>query len=105
MFNTIAVTLPPALRTGNLEVRTDSVCARVRMNNENQAQGVTYIERFTNKSVDADAKYVLLAASTLENTRCCCSPPKADSPTPAECWGTTCSIKSAAAASAGSCRS
>src|ERR1041385_4871350 len=69
MFNTIAVTLPPALKSGNLEVRTDSVAARVRMNNENRAQGVTYIERYTMKSVDVDAKYVILAASTLENTR------------------------------------
>src|SRR5205814_2044340 len=65
MFNTIAVTLPPALKTGNVEVRTDSVAARVRMNNENRAQGVTYIERYTMKSVDVDAKYVILAASTL----------------------------------------
>jgi choline dehydrogenase-like flavoprotein len=69
MFNTIAVTLPPALKTGNLEVLTDCVVAKVRMNNENRAQGVTYIERFTNKSVDVDAKHVVLAASTLENTR------------------------------------
>ncbi len=69
MFNTVAVTLPPALKTGNLEVRTDSVAARVRMDGENRAQGVTYIERFTMKSVDVDATYVILAASTLENTR------------------------------------
>ena len=69
MFNTIAVTLPPALRTGNLEVLTDSVAARVRMNVENRAQGITYIERYTMKPVDVDGKYVILAASTLENTR------------------------------------
>src|SRR5437763_1731221 len=69
MFNTIAVTLPPALRTGNLEVRTDSVVAHVRMNNENRAQGVTYIERYTMKPADVDASYVVLAGSTLENTR------------------------------------
>jgi choline dehydrogenase-like flavoprotein len=69
MFNPVAVTLPPALRTGNLEIRTDSVGARVRMNAENRAQGVTYIERYTMKPVDVDAKYVILAASTLENTR------------------------------------
>lgn len=69
MFNTVAVTLPPALRTGNLEVLTDSVAARVRMNVENRAQGITYIERYTMKPVDVDAKYVILAASTLENTR------------------------------------
>lgn len=69
MFSTVSTTLPPALKTGNLEVRTDSVAARVRMNDENRAQGVTYVERFTGKTVDVDAKYVVLAASTLENTR------------------------------------
>jgi choline dehydrogenase-like flavoprotein len=69
MFNTIAVTLPVAMKTRNLEVRTDCVAAQVRMNNENRAQGVTYIERYTKKSVDVDAKHVILAASTLENTR------------------------------------
>lgn len=69
MFNTIAVTLPVAMKTGNLEVRTDSIAARVRMNRENRAQGVTYIERYTMKPVEVDAKYVILAASTLENTR------------------------------------
>jgi choline dehydrogenase-like flavoprotein len=69
MFNTVSVTLPPALKTGNLEVRTDCVAAQVRMNGENRARGVTYIERYTMKSVDVDARYVVLAASTLENTR------------------------------------
>ncbi len=69
MFSTISSTLPRALKTGNLQVRTDSVVARIRMNNENRAAGVTYIERYTKKSVDVDAKHVILAASTLENTR------------------------------------
>lgn len=69
MFSTVSTTLRPALKTGNLEVRTDSVAAAVRMNNENRAQGVTYIERFTKRSVDVDARLVILAASTLENTR------------------------------------
>ena len=69
MFNPVAVTIAPGLKTGNLEVLTDSVVARVRMNAENQAQGVTYVDRFTMKAVEVDAKYVILAASTLENTR------------------------------------
>jgi choline dehydrogenase-like flavoprotein len=69
MFNPIAVTLPPALQTRKLEIRTDSIVARIRMDAENRAQGVTYIERESNKSVDVDATWVLLAASTLENTR------------------------------------
>ena len=69
MFSTVSTTLPPALKTGNLEVRTDSIAAQVRMNNENLARGVTYIERYTNKSVEVGARYVILAGSTLENTR------------------------------------
>ena len=69
MFSTLSTTLPPALKTGNLDVLTDSVVARVRMSGEGRAQGVTYIERFTMKPVDVDGKYVILAASTLENTR------------------------------------
>ena len=69
MFSTISTTLPVALKTGRVELRTDSVVAQVRMNNENRACGVTYIERFTGKSVDIDARYVILAGSTLENTR------------------------------------
>ena len=69
MFSTVSTTLPPALKTGKLDLKTDSVVAAIRMNTENRASGVTYIERFTGKSVDVDAKYVILAASTLENTR------------------------------------
>ena len=69
MFSTVSTTLPPALKTGNVEVRTDSVVAQVRMRDGGHAAGVTYIERYTQKPVDVDAKYVVLAASTLENTR------------------------------------
>jgi choline dehydrogenase-like flavoprotein len=69
MFSPIAVTLPPAMKTGNLEIRCDCVAAHVRMNTENLAQGVTYIERYTKKAVEVDARYVILAASTIENTR------------------------------------
>ncbi|HEX4773406.1 MAG TPA: GMC family oxidoreductase [Bryobacteraceae bacterium] len=69
MFSSVSSTLPVALRTGNLEVRTDSIAAHVRVNSEHRAQGVTYIERFSKNPVDVDAKYVILAGSTLENTR------------------------------------
>ena len=69
MFSTVSTTLRPALKTGKLELRTDSVVARVLMNTENRARGVTYIERFTGKSVDVNARHVILAGSTLENTR------------------------------------
>jgi choline dehydrogenase-like flavoprotein len=69
MFNPIAVTLPPALQTRKLEIRTDSIVASIRMTAENRAQGVTYIEGESKKAVDVDAAWVILAASTLENTR------------------------------------
>jgi choline dehydrogenase-like flavoprotein len=69
MFSTVSTTLPPALKTGKLELKTDAVVTAVRMNSENRARGVTYIERFTGQTMDVDAKYVVLAASTLENTR------------------------------------
>jgi choline dehydrogenase-like flavoprotein len=39
------------------------------MREGNRAAGVTYIERYTKQAVDVDARYVVLAASTLENTR------------------------------------
>ncbi len=69
MFNTIAVTLPPALKTGNVTVRCDSVVSHVLMNGENQARGVAYIERYTQKPVEVEARVVILSGSSLENTR------------------------------------
>ncbi len=69
MFNPVNSTLPTAMATGRFELRCDSVVARVRMNKEHRAQGVTYIDGNTMASVDVNAQYVILAASTLENTR------------------------------------
>ncbi|HWB97323.1 MAG TPA: GMC family oxidoreductase, partial [Bryobacteraceae bacterium] len=69
MFNTVAVTLPPALKTGRVTVQCDAVVSRVRMSDENRARGVTYIESFTGREVDVEARIVVLAGSTLENTR------------------------------------
>ena len=69
MFNTVAVTLPPALKTGNVTVQCDSVVSNVLMDNENRARGVRYIERYTHHPVEAEARVVILAGSSLENTR------------------------------------
>jgi choline dehydrogenase-like flavoprotein len=69
MFNTVAVTLPPALRTQNVTVRCDSVVSHVLMNGENKARGVAYIERFSKTPVEVEARVVILAGSALENTR------------------------------------
>ncbi len=69
MFNTIAVTLPPALKTNNVTVLCDSVVSHVLMDTENRARGVRYVERYTNRSVEIEARTVVLAGSSLENTR------------------------------------
>jgi choline dehydrogenase-like flavoprotein len=69
MFNTVASTLPPALKTGNVTVLCDSVVSHVLMNSENRARGIRYVERYTNKTVELGAEVVILAGSSLENTR------------------------------------
>src|SRR5581483_11826984 len=69
MFNTIVSTLPPALKTGNLTVLCDSVVSHVLMNDQHRARGIRYIERYTNRQVEISARIVVLAGSSLENTR------------------------------------
>jgi choline dehydrogenase-like flavoprotein len=69
MFNTIAVTLPPALKTGNLTVLCDSVVSQVLVAGGNRARGLRYVERYTKSQVDIEADIVVLAGSSLENTR------------------------------------
>lgn len=69
MFSTVASTLPPALKTGNVTVRCDSVVSHVLMNDNNRASGVRYIERYTQRPVEVSASVVILAGSSLENTR------------------------------------
>jgi choline dehydrogenase-like flavoprotein len=69
MFNTVGTTLPPALKTGNVTVLCDSVVCKVLMNDENRACGIRYIERFSRKAVEVSSRVVILAGSSLENTR------------------------------------
>jgi choline dehydrogenase-like flavoprotein len=69
MFNTIVSTLPPALKTGNVTLLCDSVVSHVLMDKENRACGVRYVERYTNRTDEIGARIVVLAGSTLENTR------------------------------------
>ena len=69
MFNTIASTLPPAMKTGNVTLLCDSVVSHVLMDGENRARGIRYIERYSNKEVEIAARAVVLAGSSLENTR------------------------------------
>lgn len=69
MFSTVSTTLPPALKTGNVTLLCDCVVSGVLLDSEQRARGVRYVERFSNRSVEIDASVVILAGSSLENTR------------------------------------
>ncbi len=68
-FSSPTVLLPPALATGNLEIRCDAMVREVLVNNEGLATGVSYIDRKTRKEVQARGKVVVLAASACETAR------------------------------------
>lgn len=68
-FNSPAVTLPAAARTGRFTLQSDSVVSHVVMNREGAAEGVHYIHRVSKTHHEARAKVIVLAAATLESTR------------------------------------
>ncbi len=68
-FSTPAVTLPDALATGKLTLRTDAVVRHVVVDSEGRPKGVGFYDRVTKKYEEAHAKVIVLAASTLESTR------------------------------------
>lgn len=69
MFNSIVSTLPPAEMTGKMTLRPDSIVRAIVMGKDGKASGVSYIDRLTRQDYEAKAKYVIVAASTLESTR------------------------------------
>jgi choline dehydrogenase-like flavoprotein len=68
-FSSPTVLLPPALETGNLEIRCDAMVREVLVNSEGLATGVSYIDRKTRQEVQARGKIVVLAASACETAR------------------------------------
>src|SRR5260370_33850729 len=68
-FSTPSVTLPDALATGKLTLRTDAVVRHVLVDGEGRPKGVGYFDGVTKKYEEGFAKVVVLAASTLESTR------------------------------------
>ncbi len=68
-FSSPTVLLPPALATGNLEIRCDAMVREVLVNSEGLATGVSYIDKKTRQEVQARGKVVVLAASACETAR------------------------------------
>src|SRR5260370_40876032 len=70
MFSSIASTLPLAAATGRLTLRPNSIVRHIVTDrNTGKAKGVAFVDRVTRDEYVADAKVIVLAASTLESTR------------------------------------
>jgi choline dehydrogenase-like flavoprotein len=68
-FNSPGVHIFPAMKTGNLELRTDAMVREVLVGPDGMATGVSYIDRKTRQEVSVKANVVVLAASCCETAR------------------------------------
>jgi choline dehydrogenase-like flavoprotein len=68
-FSSPTVLLPPALQTGNLEIRTGAMAREVLVGPDGLATGVSYVDKKTRKEVQVFGKVVVLAASACESAR------------------------------------
>ncbi len=68
-FQSPTVVLPPALATGNLEIRTDAMVREVTVDSAGRATGVHYVDKRTRLDEHASARVVVLAASACESAR------------------------------------
>ncbi len=68
-FNSPGVHIFPAMKTGNLEVRTNAMVREVVTGADGLARGVSYIDKQTRRDEMVYAKVVVLAASCCETAR------------------------------------
>ena len=60
----------PAMDTGNLTLRTNSIAHEVLVDqNTGKARGISFVDAVNRRTYEAKAKVVILAASTLESAR------------------------------------
>ncbi|MEJ2541673.1 MAG: GMC family oxidoreductase, partial [Gemmatimonadota bacterium] len=68
-FQSTTVLIPPALATGNLEIRTDAMVREVTVDDRGRATGVHYVDKTTRRDVHVRGRVVVLAASACESAR------------------------------------
>ncbi len=68
-YQSTTVHLPPALKTGNLDITTDAMVYEITLSAEGRANGVRFLDRTTGKQRHAAARVVILAASACESVR------------------------------------
>lgn len=68
-FSSSTVLVPPAMATGNLEVKCNAMAREVLVGKDGLATGVSYIDKKTRQEVQVRGKIVVLAASNCETAR------------------------------------
>ena len=68
-FNSPGVHLFPAMKTGNLEIRTNAMAREVLVTSGGLARGVSYVDKNTRQEIEVHGKIVVLAASCCETAR------------------------------------
>jgi choline dehydrogenase-like flavoprotein len=68
-FNSPGVHIFPAMKTGNLELRTNAMVREVLVGSDGMATGVSYVDKKTRREVEVRGKVVVLAASCCESAR------------------------------------
>jgi choline dehydrogenase-like flavoprotein len=68
-FSSSTVLVPPAMATGNLEVRCNAMAREVLVGNDGLATGVSYIDKKSRREVQVRGKIVVVAASNCETAR------------------------------------
>lgn len=68
-FSSPTVLIPPAMATGNLEVRCNAMAREVLAGEDGLAKAVSYIDKKTRREQQVRGKIVVLAASSCESAR------------------------------------
>ncbi|HEY2590569.1 MAG TPA: GMC family oxidoreductase N-terminal domain-containing protein, partial [Steroidobacteraceae bacterium] len=68
-YQSTTVHLPPALASGDLDIRTDAMVYEVTLSQRGRARGVSFVDRQTGVHTHVAARVVVLAASAFETAR------------------------------------
>ncbi|MBV8834583.1 MAG: GMC family oxidoreductase [Acidobacteriaceae bacterium] len=68
-FNSPGVHIFPAMKTGNVQLRTNAMAREVLVGPDGLATGVSYVDKTTRRDIEVRAKIVVLAASCCETAR------------------------------------
>ncbi|MGH9326556.1 MAG: GMC oxidoreductase [Terriglobia bacterium] len=68
-FTTIGVLLPPALATGRLTIRMNTIVREILVEKDGMARGVSWVDRYTRQEGEAYGRIIVVCASAIETAR------------------------------------